>query len=252
MRPSEAGRFGAIAIALLLGLSQIRCAAHSDALVVLAAASLTESFDDLAARFSSTEGVPVICSYAGSQVLATQVSSGVGADLIATADRASLGDLLDTGRIETPVTFARNRLVWILRRDLHGPPIGSDSDVRRLVLAAPEVPVGRYARAALQRLGQLDPAEAENVSLEADVKGVVSKVLFGVADAGLVYATDVTPAIAERVRVVELPGDAQVKVAYQIAVVAGSRHAARARRFVRWLQSPAARTLLERHGFRSP
>lgn len=252
MRRRGTARFGASLLWVLLGLADSGCSADAEELVVLAAASLSETFDALAPAFSSSDSARVACSYAGSQILATQVSSGVAADLIATADRASLLGLIDSELIETPITFARSRLVWIVRPELRGTPLHSDTDVRRLALAAPEVPVGRYARAALQRLGALDRAEAEAVSLEADVKGVVAKVLFGVADAGLVYATDVTPAIANRVRVVELPREAQVAVTYEIALIVGAPHADRARRFIRWLRSPPGQTLLERHGFTLP
>jgi molybdate transport system substrate-binding protein len=221
--------------------------------VLLAAASLTEVFDALSDEFERTRpGLKVLRSYAGSQTLAMQVEEGIPADVIATADAVHMQRLRSQSRVEASSTFATNRLVWIVRPGLRGAPLEAGSDVRSLALGAPEVPVGRYAREALERIGALERASRALVSEELDVKGVVSKVLFGTADAGLVYATDVTPAVAPRVRVVELPEAAQVRAEYRVAVIREAPHAEEARAFVAYLVSPVASELLQRHGFGAP
>jgi molybdate transport system substrate-binding protein len=222
-------------------------------LVVLAAASLGEAFDALAAEFERARpGVEVVRSYAGSQTLAAQVEAGIPADVVATADVGHMQRLLEGDLVEPAVVFATNRLVWIVRPGLRGAPLEPGSDVRTLALGAPEVPVGAYAHLALGRLGALERVSASLVSEELDVKGVVPKVLLGSADAGIVYATDVTPSVAARVRVVELPDVAQIRAAYWAAVIRSSAHPGEARAFVAYLGSPVAADLLERHGFGAP
>jgi molybdate transport system substrate-binding protein len=221
--------------------------------VVLAAASLTEVFDALCGSFEAAHpGVEVVRSYAGSQVLAAQVEAGIPADVVATADAAHMARLAERDLVEPAAVFATNRLVWIVRPDLGGAPLEPGSDVRRLALGAPEVPVGAYARESLRRLGALERASESLVSEELDVKGVVSKVLLGSADAGIVYATDVTRSVAPRVRVVELPPAAQVRAEYRAAVIRSSRRPGEARAFVAYLRSPVAVGLLQRGGFGAP
>ena len=182
---------------------------------VYAAASLAEVFPqiDPDARFS----------FAGSDELATQIREGAPADVYAAATSKYPQELFEAGLVEEPVTFASNRLVLIVPR---GNPAAIESveDIlqrgTRLVVAAEGVPVGDYTRAFLETLG-LSAALDNVVSNEDDVKGVAGKVALGEADAGFVYATDVTP-VADRVLAIELPDDAQPPIEYQVAVVAES------------------------------
>ena len=217
----------------------------SEPLDVYAAASLAAVFPEIDpdARFS----------FAGSDELATQVREGAPADVYAAASSKHPQELYEEGLVEEPVTFASNRLVLIVPRS-NPAAIESIEDVAqpgtKLVVAAEGVPVGEYTRTMLEKLG-LSPALANVVSNEDDVKGVVGKVALGEADAGFVYATDVTP-VADRVRAFELPDAAQPPIEYQVAVVAGSDDAADARAFVDQLRSAEARRALERAGFVVP
>jgi molybdate transport system substrate-binding protein len=222
-------------------------------LLVLAAASLRLAFPEIGAEFEKQRPeVTVLFSFAGSQTLATQVRGGVPADAIATADEETLAPLVRAKLVREPVVFAENRLVWLRRRDLPVEPAASvlGRPETRLVLAGPDVPVGRYARDALRRLDLLELAEERLVSRELDVRGVVAKVELGEADLGIAYATDVPKdgrALPE-----ELPDAAQVRARYPVAVIAASKHPEDARAFAEFLRSAAAQKLLEQAGFRIP
>ena len=239
---------------MLLALACGERSARSD-LVVLAAGSLGEAFRELALAYpASGASHELQVSVAGSQTLAAQVREGIAADLIATADTETMDALLAERRVLEPRIFAGNRLVWVVRRGLGGAaPPGPAAFLAaaegRLVLAAPEVPAGRYARAALARLGLLEAAEARLVSNELDVRGVVSKLRLGEVDAGIAYATDVTPAVARQVHRVELPETARVRIDYPIALVRDAPHPQAARRFLAWLAGERATAIPAGAGF---
>jgi molybdate transport system substrate-binding protein len=217
----------------------------SDPLDVYAAASLAEVFPkvDPDARFS----------FAGSDELATQIREGAPADVYAAASSKYPQELFDEGLVEEPVTFAENRLVLVVPRS-NPRGIENVEDVvktgTKLVVAAEGVPVGDYTRAMLEALG-LATALDNVVSNEDDVKGVAGKVALGEADAGFVYATDVTP-VADRILAIELPEDAQPSIEYQVAVVTGTDDQDAARAFVQALRGQQGRAALERAGFVVP
>ena len=212
---------------------------------VYAAASLAEVFPQIEpdARFS----------FAGSDELATQIREGARADVYAAASSKYPQELFAEDLVEEPVTFASNRLVLIVPR-ANPSAIESVEDVvqpgTRLVVAAEGVPVGDYTRTVLETLG-LSAALDNVVSNEDDVKGVAGKVALGEADAGFVYATDVTP-VADRVLAVELPDDAQPPIEYRVAVVVGTDDEDAARGFVEALRSQGGRKALEQAGFVVP
>ena len=212
---------------------------------VYAAASLAEVFPKLDADANF--------SFAGSDELATQIREGAPADVYAAASSRYPQELYEEGLVEEPQTFATNRLVLVVPEANPG-GIESVEDLlrpgTRLVVAAEGVPVGDYTRAVLETLG-LSKALDNVVSNEDDVKGVTAKVSLGEADAGFVYATDVTP-VADRVLSFELPDDAQPPIEYQVAVVADTDDANAAEEFVEKLLGDEGRAALERAGFVVP
>lgn len=227
-----------VALLLLAG-----CGGQEDGrkqITVFAAASLTRAFTDLAQRYEEEHpDVDVVLSFAGSQSLVAQVEQGAPADVIATADEATMTRL--SGRTAQPATvFARNRLALLATRasgvrvlqDLSRPEL-------RVVLGGPTVPVGRAARRALDAAG----VTVRPVSLEPDVAALVAKVRNGEADAALVYATDVPAAGAGLLGVV-LPSAATSLLAAPL-----TEHG---RAFAAYLLSPAARAALVGVGFLPP
>ncbi|WP_436737854.1 molybdate ABC transporter substrate-binding protein [Streptomyces sp. BBFR102] len=218
-------------------------------LTVLAAASLTDVFEQVGKAYEKGHpGVRIGFSFAGSQELAAQVRQGAPADALVTADTRTMDGL--AGETGQPAVIARNRLV-IAVEEGNPKKAGALEDLTggrlKVVLAAEEVPAGRYAEQILDAR----KLTVEPVSQEVSVRAVLSKVELGEADAGLVYQTDAETA-ADKVDAVGIP-DAQNAVAsYPAATLKGSEHAKEAARFVKWLSSDEARELLRKAGFQEP
>ena len=247
-----ARRWVVTVIAGALALSCVGRRGGNDEVVVFAAASLTAAFEELASAFEAAEGTPVAFSFEGSTTLAAQLIAGAPADVFASADEAQMARVEAAGRAIAARPFATNRLVLITPAD---DPAGirEPADLARpgvrVVLGAADVPAGRYARALLDELGILAAVESNVVSNEDDVKGVLTKVRLGEADAGIVYVTDVT---SERdVRMLPLPAASDVPT-YLIASIDDAPNAAAARAFVAFVGSPQGRRILEGHGFGTP
>jgi molybdate transport system substrate-binding protein len=120
------------------------------------------------------------------------------------------------------------------------------------VLAAPGVPVGDYARESLAAAHLLTAAESNVVSNEEDDASVVAKVVSGDADAAIVYASDVTPAVAASIRAIPVPPAVNVMATYPIAVVDGSSQTDLARSFVSYVTGPQGQAALAHYGFLRP
>ncbi|MEU8678156.1 molybdate ABC transporter substrate-binding protein [Streptomyces sp. NPDC048560] len=218
-------------------------------LTVLAAASLTDVFKTAGAAYEKEHpGTKVTFSFAGSQELAAQVEQGAPADALVTADTKTMDGLSsETG---TPTVIAKNRLV-IATGEGNPERIKNLKDLTdsglKVVLAAPEVPVGRYSKQILDA----QKLSVKPVSQETDVRAVLSKVALGEADAGLVYRTDAA-SDAGRVDAVGIP-DAQNAVAsYPAATLRQSGNAEAVTAFVKWLGGPEAQKILQEAGFQQP
>jgi molybdate transport system substrate-binding protein len=233
-------RLAALAVtAALLG----GCAGGDEAegeLVIFAASSLSEVAPDLDPDSKVVTG--------GSNDLAAQIRDGAKVDVFLSASAKPLADLREDGLVDAPVPFASNRLVIIVPR-ANRAGIDHLSDLTRkgikLVLGAAGVPVGDYARTALEAAG-LGAAFDNVVSLEDDVKGVVAKVALDEADAGVVYATDARAA-GEEVRTVKISAYFQPEIRYYAAAVAPASE--RAREFLEHLTGDDGQRALRRAGF---
>jgi molybdate transport system substrate-binding protein len=224
-------------------------AASPGELKVFAAASLTAAFGELGEQFTAADGgTEVTFNFAGSQALATQIQQGAPADVFASADTANMDKVKDL--VGDPQPFASNLLQIVVEK---GNPKGvkdlddlASSDLK-VVLTAPEVPAGKYAGQALDRQG----VTVKPVSLEDNVKAVVSKVSLGEADAGIVYVTDVT-AGGSKVEGVDIPTEHNVVATYPIATVKASRSQDQAQAFMDLVRSAEGQQVLERYGFLPP
>lgn len=215
-------------------------------LTVLAASSLTDVFKTAGAAYEKAHpGTKVTFSFAGSQELAAQVRQGAPADALVTADTRTMDGL--EGETGDAKVIARNRLVIATGK---GNPLGiaalkdlADAKIK-VVLAAPEVPVGRYSKEILDRQG----VAVKPVSQEPNVRAVLGKVELGEADAGLVYKTDSAKS-GDKVTTVDIP-DAQNAVAsYPAATLKQSKNPGAAAAFVAWLSTPEAQKILQDAGF---
>jgi molybdate transport system substrate-binding protein len=216
---------------------------------VFAAASLTAAFNELGPRFTAANGgTKVTFNFAGSQALATQIQQGAPADVFASADVANMDKVKDL--VGDPQVFASNVLQIVVEQ---GNPKGvkglgdlANPDLK-VVLAAPDVPAGRYAEQALDKVG----VTVKPVSQEDNVKAVVTKVSLGEADAGIVYVTDVT-AGGDKVEGVDIPAEQNVTATYPIATVKASTAQDQAQAFMDLVRSAEGQQVLNKYGFLPP
>ena len=213
---------------------------------VFAATSLTEVFPkiDKSERYS----------FAGSDQLALQIRQGAPADLFASASPKYTELAYRDGYVQKPVVFATNKLIVLVPKSNPG-GIKTVYDLRRqglkIVIGDKAVPIGTYTRQILDALGITNDVMSNVVSQETDVKGIVSKVALGEADAGFVYRTDARP-VAGHTRTITLPNWAQPPIRYEIAIVTSSAHAAAARLYLKKVTSTRGRKLLAAAGFGLP
>jgi molybdate transport system substrate-binding protein len=216
---------------------------------VFAAASLTAAFTKIGEDFTAANGgTKVTFNFAGSQALATQIQQSAPADVFASADIPNMDKVKDL--VGTPRNLASNQLQIVVERgnpkNLQGLDDLANADLK-VVLAAPEVPAGKYAAEALGKAG----VTVKPVSQEDNVKAVVTKVSLGEADAGIVYVTDVT-AGGDKVEGVDIPEDENVTATYPIATVKASQAPDKAQAFVDLVLSAEGQQVLKEYGFLPP
>jgi molybdate transport system substrate-binding protein len=226
-------------------------AALSGSLNVFAAASLTSAFNAAKTALTTSDpGLSLTFNYAGSNTLVTQIQQGAPADVFASADQKNMDKLVAAGLVETPVTFAKNKLEIAVGP---GNPkhITSLQDLAKpgltVVLEAPGVPAGDYTRQVEQQLGiNITPK-----SLAPDVKTAITGVTSGEADATVVYVTDVTAA-GSKVAGVPVPDNLQPSITYPIAVVKATHNHAATAGFMQSAVSGEVQKALLAQGFIAP
>jgi molybdate transport system substrate-binding protein len=231
-------------------------------LIVFAAASLTDAFTEIGNNFKSVNpNVKIIFNFAGSQALRTQIEEGAPADVFASASDKEMETLITNSFVAESASqfFLSNKLVLILPADN---PASIDSledlasDGIKIVLAAEEVPVGNYARQALDLMNISfgadfkDKVLANVVSNEDNIKQVVAKVQLGEADAGIVYTSDA--AATPELQIIEIPDELNVIAKYPIAPMVESDNADLASAFIAFVLSDEGQEILQKWGFGSP
>jgi len=217
-------------------------ASSSSSVTVYAAASLTDAFPKIApgAKYS----------FAGSNTLAAQIRQGAPADVFASANMSLPRGLHKDGFCSKPVVFTRNTLIVIVPKsnpaDIHTVYDLATPGVK-VVVAAPNVPVGAYTRQVLKNMN-LTSVLKNVVSNETDVREVLSKIALGEGDAGFVYSTDART-VQGKVKTIRIPAWAQPKVQYGICVVSASSHKAAAHAFVSKILGPKGQKILRHYGF---
>jgi molybdate transport system substrate-binding protein len=220
---------------------------------VLAAASLTEAFTQLAQTYRSDHpGWTVKLNFAGSDQLAAQIEQGVPADVYAAASPKYPEQLKAQNLIGDTTDFATNSLILIV-------PPSNPADVTsvedltkgaKLVVGDPAVPVGSYTETVLQNLGISD-SDLDIVSKEQDVKSVLSKVELGEADAGFVYVTDALAA-GGKVKQLQLPAAAEATATYPIAIVSASHETQAAQQWIDLVTGADGQKVLQDLAFGPP
>jgi molybdate transport system substrate-binding protein len=224
-------------------------AASPSEIKVFAAASLTAAFTKLGEDYSAANGgTKVTFNFAGSQALATQIQQAAPADVFASADITNMDKVKDL--VNTPQNFASNLLAIVVEKgnpkDVKGLEDLAKPDLK-VVLAAEEVPAGKYAKQVLDEAG----VSVTPVSQEDNVKAVVTKVSLGEADAGIVYVTDVS-AGGDKIEGVDIPEEQNVVATYPIATVKASKAPDKAQAVMDLVLSAEGQQVLKEYGFLPP
>jgi molybdate transport system substrate-binding protein len=229
------------------------------ALTVYAAASLTDAFTEIGQAFEAEHSdTSIVFNFGGSQNLRTQIEQGAPAVVFASANTREMDTLVSQGLVakEAQEIFLTNQLVVILPQD-NPTGINSLEDLAepglKLLLAAEEVPAGRYARQVLQNLNSMFGADyrdrvlANVVSNEDNIRQAVTKVQLGEADASIVYVSDAVA--APELQRIEIPEQVNVIAEYPIAPLTGSSNPELADEFIAYVLSPEGQATLEKWGF---
>lgn len=244
---------------VLAACGRSNIAAEERTLTVYAAASLTDAFNEIGKAFAEEHpGVVVAFNFGGSQNLRTQIEQGAPADVFASANAKEMDTLVTGNFVEAsaPKVFLTNQLVVILPKD-NPAGIASLEDLSKpelkLVLAAEDVPAGRYARQILDNLNAQfgadykDKVLANVVSNEDNIRQAVTKIQLGEADASIVYVSDAV-ATPDLLRI-EIPADVNVLAEYPIAPLVRSENLELADEFMAYVLSSGGQATLKKWGF---
>ena len=243
-------------VALVVALAALPARAQDATLTVFAAASMKNAVDDINAAFAKATGIKVVSSYAASSALAKQIESGAPADLFASADLEWMDYVAGKKLIkdDTRVNLLGNRLVLIAPKDskISNVTIGPGFDLAKLAgggrIATGEVnsvPVGKYARSALEKLGIW--ASVQNRFAMADnVRAAMALVARGEAVLGIVYETDAK--VDPNVKIVgAFPADSHPAIVYPVAATVNAKPEGAT--YLAFLRSPTAKAVFEQYGF---
>jgi molybdate transport system substrate-binding protein len=244
-------------IALLLAiLAVLPARAQTVTLTAFVAASMKNAVDDINADFTKATGIRVVASYAASSALAKQIEAGAPADLFASADLEWMDYLAGKRLIkdDSRVNLLGNRLVLIAPKDskIGNVTIGPAFDLASLAghgrIATGDmraVPVGKYAKAALEKLGAWRAAESK-FAMADNVRAALTLVGRGEAALGIVYETDAK--VEPKVKIVgHFPEDSHPAIVYPVALTATAK--ADAARYIAHMRSNAAKAIFEKYGF---
>ena len=226
-------------------------AAQTGAITVLAASSLKGTFTQLGKQFEAAHpGDTVKFSFGASSALATQINSGAPADVFASASTKNMDQVVTPGNASNPQNFAKNIM------EIAVPPsdpakVTSVNDLAKssvkTALCQPQVPCGVVAAEVFKNAG----IKVKPVTLQPDVKSVLTQVELGSVDAGMVYVTDVQAA-GSKVKGVTVSASDNASTLYPIAALTHSKEQAIAAAFVAYVLSPPGEQVLKAAGFEQP
>jgi molybdate transport system substrate-binding protein len=242
------------AAAVLLGAVSPHAQAQN--LTILAAASLKNALDEVAAQHQKRSGEKAAISYASSSALAKQAGGGAQADVFISADLAWMDyvEKLNGLKPGSRVNLLRNEIVLIAPAASKaaftiGPrfPLAKLLGDGRLAVGDPDhVPAGKYAKAALESL-EVWPTVADKLARGENVRAALNFVSRGEAPFGIVYRTDA--AADSKVRIVgAFPASSHPPIVYPAAMLAAGK-SADAEKFSQFLKSPEAAGIFRKHGF---
>jgi len=245
-----------VALVVLVGALQAPVQAQDKSLTVFAAASMKNALDEADAAYSAKAGVKISASYAASSALAKQIEQGAPADIFVSADTDWMDYSIKNKSVDpaTRVDLLGNSIVLIAPKDskIDNVTIGNGFDLAKLAgdgrIATGDVkavPVGKYAKAALEKLGSWQAAESKFAMAE-NVRAALSLVARGEAVLGIVYATDAK--VEPGVKIVgTFPADSHPPIIYPVAATASAKKDAAD--YLAFLRTSEAKAIFEKYGF---
>lgn len=226
-------------------------------LQISAASSLTESLNELQGLYYTMSGVELNLNFGASSVLKTQIEQGAEADLFLSANFSHYDSLEKAGLIEKGKQFVQNSLVLAVAKDNTSIQKVEDmaQDGVKVIFANDDVPVGKYTA---EILANYDKKSGENlsekinanvVSKEENVRQVLSKVALGEGDCAIVYDTDITEDVKDKVRLVSIDEDCNVKGEYWVGLIKKDSPNPAAENFYDYLTDSEASSVFEKYGF---
>src|SRR3974390_2669853 len=245
-----------LSLALLCAATLSPAVAEEKTLTVFAAASMKNALDDIDAAFTAKTGVKISPSYAASSTLAKQIEQGAPADIFVSADTDWMDYAVARKDIneQSRVNLLGNSIVLIVPKDskIDNVTIGPGFDLAKLAgdgkIATGHVkavPVGKYAKAPLEKLGGGQAGEPK-LAMAESVRAALTLVARGEAVLGIVYSTDAK--VEPGVKVVgTFPADSHPPIIYPVAATATAKP--EATQYLDYLHSSAAKAVLEKYGF---
>ncbi|SDI38068.1 molybdate ABC transporter substrate-binding protein [Alteribacillus bidgolensis] len=227
-------------------------------LTIFAAAQLQDVFKELSDVFEEKTDSNVKISFAGSQVVRTQIEQGAQADIFASANLSHMEALQDRGLVSDDVIFSHNFLTVLLPEEN---PAGIErleelgEKSYRLVLGVEDVPIGIYARQFLDKANDRYGSQykeqvlANTSSLETNTRQVSGKIALGEGDIGITYVTDVIPSIQDQVTTIDIPDELNVKSNNTIAITTDTNQPELAQQWIDFIMSEEGQDILADHKF---
>jgi molybdate transport system substrate-binding protein len=246
------------AITLLCDLAPNSALAQDDGLIIFAAASMKNALDEMDAAYTATTGIKVVASYAASSTLAKQIERGAPADVFVSADSDWMDYAIARKDIDenTRVNLLGNSLVLIAPTDSKLDHVGIEPGFDLAMLAGPgriatgdvkAVPAGKYAKAALEKLGAWQAA-APKLAMAESVRAALMLVARAEAALGIVYATDARQEPTVKI-IGTFPADSHPPIIYPVAATATAKP--QAAKYLAFLRSAQAKVTFEKYGFTS-
>lgn len=242
-------------LTLLIGCQTASTSKPNESLTVSAAASLKDSFNEIAVLFEAKNGKKVSFNFGASGMLQKQIEESSPVDIFASAGEKQMNELAEKGLIEenSRRDFAKNQLVLVVPTDskisINSFAELKNPEIKKIAVGESKtVPVGQYTEQVFDKLNLKNDLQLKLISAQ-DVRQVLDYVGRGEVDAGIVYATDAKIA-GDKVRITATaPVESHKPIIYPIAVIKDSANKQLAQEFIQVLISEEGQNILQKYGF---
>lgn len=230
---------------------------NENELIIFAASSLTNAFEELANKFEETHpSINIVLNFGSSAQLAAQILAGAKGDIFASANTIQMEIVQNAGELrDFPIVFCTNSLVI-------GVPFNNPHDINslqdlgnqnlRIVLAIPNTPIRDYSDTLVKTY--LSEEDQENFfrnvqSEETNARQMVTKIAIGEADAGIIYSSDITPNLSKLLKAIPIPENQNILAQYLIGILRNTNNHKLSEEFIQFVLSDEGQSTLRKWGF---